>query len=327
MEKVSLIVPVYNVEKYLSKCIESLINQTYDNIEIILINDGSTDNSETICRKYEKDNNNIVFISQQNAGLSEARNSGIDICTGDYIMFIDSDDYVFPSYVSYHMDLAKKYKADLVISGINNYYEGQKLEEEIININCSQQIVSKEIAVKKMLMQDKIDVSASAKLYERKIFNTLRYPKSQIYEDIAVIDKIVEKSNKIVVTTYSGYNYLQRTGSIMHDKMSDKRMSLIRKSYELLELCEKKYPQAKDAAKKRYIRSNYQILQIAIEDPLYLNISKQLRKNILNNRKFIFESKYVSIKMKIATIVLSVGLKPFEIFWKIIMRQRKELKT
>ena len=106
--KVSIIVPVYNVQKYLARCIESLICQTYGNIEIILVNDGSTDGSEDICKEYKNIDNRIIVINQKNAGLSVARNTGIENASGDYLCFVDSDDWVELDYVSFGLDVYKR---------------------------------------------------------------------------------------------------------------------------------------------------------------------------------------------------------------------------
>ena len=113
-ELVSIVVPIYNVDKYLEECIESLKNQTYKNVEIILINDGSTDNSEQICRKEERQDNRIVFINKNNGGSASAKNVGLEIAKGDYISFVDSDDFIELDMIEYMVNTIKKYNADIV---------------------------------------------------------------------------------------------------------------------------------------------------------------------------------------------------------------------
>lgn len=318
---VSVIIPVFNVEKYLISCIESLIMQSYKNIEIILVDDGSSDRSGEICDSYEQNYKYIHVIHQKNEGLSGARNTGIEHATGDYFMFVDSDDFVFENYIQEHLRLAQKYNADLVITRINNFYKISDLSNEDL-INVSDSVVSREEAIRAMLSQDVIDVSASAKLYKKDIFDNIRFPFGALYEDIQIIDKVVEKANVIVKSNYAGYNYLQRSDSIMHSSMSEKRMILIDASQHLIEVCKAKYPKAIDAAIKRYIRNNYLILELSSLDNSYDTCSKLIRRNILNYWNFIYRSHMVSMKTRIATIPLGIGLNSFKLFWKITLKIR-----
>lgn len=131
MEKVSVIIPVYNVEQYLDRCIQSVINQTFNNIEIILINDGSIDNSQKICENYAKKDSRIILINQENMGVSNARNIGINKATGDYITFVDSDDYVDNRYVETLHKYITKYNADVCVCSTYKVYSNGKIEKEI----------------------------------------------------------------------------------------------------------------------------------------------------------------------------------------------------
>ena len=237
---VTVIVPIYNVENYLKKCVNSIINQTYENIEIILIDDGSTDGSGTICDEYLAKDNRIKVIHKKNEGLSKARNVGIEISNGDFITFIDSDDYFDTKFIENMLKIAVESKADLIISGLKDVFEKQK------NIYADESdyytILSKEETYRKVLLQEEIDVSANAKLYQKEIFKNIRYPVGELYEDIKIIDKIIENANKIVYTKYKGYFYLQRNGSIMHSKINKEKFVLLKTMERLLEFIEEKYP-------------------------------------------------------------------------------------
>lgn len=124
-KKVTIIIPVYNVEKYLSRCLNNVINQTYSNIEIILVNDGATDNSQVICEEYKKKDDRIKLLVKENGGLSDARNYGIPYATGDYIAFIDSDDMIHTSYIEYLLNLIEKYNGDISICGYQSFYDSE----------------------------------------------------------------------------------------------------------------------------------------------------------------------------------------------------------
>lgn len=312
---VSIIVPIYNVEKYLKKCIDSLLKQSYSNTEIILIDDGSTDRSPEICDEYMQKDARIKVVHKINGGLSDARNNGIKISEGKYITFVDSDDYLDEHYIEMLYRVIYESNADIVISGIKDYYEGKEIEEDINNINYK--ILTKEETYKRMLLQQGMDVNACGKLYKKHIFDNLNYPKGMLYEDIQIIDKVIEKSNIITYTEYKGYNYLQRTGSIMYGKMSEKRMSLINKTQELIELMKEKYPKNVKAAIKRYVYCNFHVLGRSILDSNFKNESEKIRKNILNYKKNIFKEKIYTKKEKIATFILIMGLPIYKEFWKI----------
>lgn len=310
---ISIIVPIYNVEKYLEKCIRSLIHQSYSKIEILLIDDGSTDECPNICDKFEKEDSRIKTFHKENGGLSDARNKGIEESKGEYITFVDSDDYLDEHYIEILYNVMIKNNADLVISGLKDYYDGEKIKENLDNE--FEEVLTKQQVYRKMFLQDEIDVNACGKLYQKQIFENLKYPKDMLYEDIQIIDDIIERCDKIVYTTYKGYNYLQRTGSIMYGKMSPKRMSLISKTQDLIKLMKKKYPSNIDAAIKRYVYCNFHVLGRAILDDRFNNECKVIRKNILEYKKNIFKENIYTKKEKMAIILLKLGLWWYKMFW------------
>lgn len=320
---VSIIVPVYNVEKYIKKCIESLLEQTYKNIEIILIDDGSTDKSGKICDEYTKEYKNVSCYHKKNGGLSDARNYGIEKAKGKYITFFDSDDFASKEFIEALYDGVKKYDSDIVMSGLNSFSNYNNVKEFDYGVNNIIEL-SKEECYKKMLMQDQIDVNATAKLYKTEIFDNIRFPVGYYYEDIQIVDKVVESAKKISMITYKGYNYLQRNNSIMYGKMSLKRLSLIDKTSELIIFIEKQYPNIKKYAIHRYIYCNFHVLGRSILDDNYIETSKKLRNNILNYKDEINKSSLYSKKEKIALKILQTGLKNYKFFWKLYCKIKRK---
>lgn len=311
---VSIIVPVYNVEKYLKKCIDSIKNQTYDNLEILLVDDGSTDNSGKICDLYSKKDRRIKVIHKENGGLSDARNCGINIISGEYLTFIDSDDFIDNDYIKTLLTIAKKNNADIVISGLFNYYEN---ENNINNnlTNYTESVVSKQKIYEKMFLQRGVDVNATAKLYKSYIFDKIRFPKGKLYEDIQIIDKTIEAANVIVETNYKGYYYLQRKGSIMYGKMSSDRLILETTTKKLIEFISQRYPDIKESIIKRHIYCCFHLLGRSIMDKNYKDVTYSLRKEILTYKKNILSQKIYSKKEKFATIVLMLGIRAYRAFW------------
>lgn len=310
--KVSIIVPVYNVEKYIEKCIQSILTQTYKDYELILVDDGSTDDSGKICDSFEF-HSKIKVIHKENGGLSDARNAGIDVCSGRYILFIDSDDYVKNDYVDTLVTIAYGADADLVISRSVSFYEGELPVRQ--DEGKTFEKINKSECYRRMLLQDGIDVSSWAKLYRRTIFERIRFSKGRLYEDIDIIDKIIEVSHQIVVTDYAGYYYRQRKDSIMYGQFSESRLVLLRSIERLMELMGEKYPENMDAAKRRYVYCNFHLLGRSILDEKYAPFSRQFRNNILKYKKEIFIRDIYTVKERFATLLLLPGLFPFKIVW------------
>lgn len=311
---ISVVVPVYNVEKYLKKCIDSVLKQSFKDFELILVDDGSTDNSGAICDEYA-DDENIKVVHKENGGLADARNVGIDNSTGDYITFLDSDDFIKKDYLSILYNIAIKTKTDVVISKFINFYEGREPNENG-DEDYKFSVVSKEECYRKMLLQEDIDVSATAKMYAKRVFDNIRFVKGQLYEDINIVDQVIEKANGIAITDYAGYCYLQRKGSIMYGNFNESRMSLLQATDRLLQLMKSKYPHNIEAAIYRDIYCSFHLLGRSVMDDDYKEISNQLRKRILSQKKFIFKSRFCQKKEKLATLVLMFGLPVYKLIWK-----------
>ena len=223
MEKVSVIVPIYNVEKYLKKCIESIINQSYQNIEILLINDGSTDNCENICKTYQLSDKRIKYYKKENGGLSSARNMGIDHATGTYLMFVDSDDFIDSMMVEKLINLAKKYDASIVEC---NYFEILENQKTIFK-PMQDKIYSSNEAIVALIKNCGITPTAWNKLYATKLFKDIRYKEGIYHEDEEIIVKLLSNCSKIVETRYPLYFYVKRNGSIINSNFNLKHLDII----------------------------------------------------------------------------------------------------
>lgn len=222
MPKISIIVPVYNVEKYLKDCIESILNQTFKDFELILVNDGSTDNSLEICKYYKKIDSRILIIDKNNGGLSSARNAGLGIAKGDYIAFVDSDDYIHPQMyeILYHEII--KQKADVSMCDFKKVYELDRrlLEQKFITYKESHVLNNKE-ALSQLGEQNAVTyIIACNKLYASRVFEDIRFKDRIVHEDEYIIHRVLYKLNKLVYVKEKLYFYLQREGSIMDKKTS-----------------------------------------------------------------------------------------------------------
>lgn len=209
---ISIIIPVYNVEKYLEKCVESVINQTYKNIEIILVDDGSTDNSGKICDELSKKDERIKLIHKTNGGLSDARNAGLKIAKGNYIGFVDSDDYIKEDMFETLYNLNEEHSSDISIVSYYELYNGK-----IISVRDTKELTEYNNieAMKELLIDTKIQSYAWNKLFKKELFDGLEFPTNKNFEDIATTLLLFEKAEKIVLLEEPKYYYARRDNSII----------------------------------------------------------------------------------------------------------------
>lgn len=222
---ISIIVPIYNVEKLLKKCLESICNQTYSGIEIILVDDGSKDGSLSICNEYAKKDERIVVIHQENKGLSGARNSGIKAARGKYIGFVDSDDYIEEHMYEKMLECIEKEGADVVIG---NYVfvneEGNRLSDSDV---ITDETLSGTDALKKLQTSGRVYyTTAWNKLYKKEIFNGLEFAEGKINEDVFIIHEVFHKCRKVATISDEVYFYVQRENSIMTRELSIGRLDI-----------------------------------------------------------------------------------------------------
>lgn len=308
-KKISVIVPVYQVEEYLEKCIESIINQTYKNLEIILVDDGSKDNCASICDRYQKRDNRIIVIHKENGGLSSARNAGLDIATGELVTFVDSDDYIEEDMLTVLHSNLEENMCDISVCFWKEVFGDESQTDKITkrkkqhSVECMDKIE----AMKKMLYQRGTDSCAWGKLFKMSLFEEVRFPISMIYEDIAIMYSVFDKAEKVVFTDYPGYGYLQRNTSIMKERFSENKMSLITFAEDNERFIKEKYPMLLNAAVSRTVRANFHIyLQIPSEEK-YACYRRQIEENIRARRSIVMRDKDAAKGTKGALLITYLG--------------------
>lgn len=240
MPKISVIVPVYNVEKYLNKCIESILNQTFKDFELILVDDGSPDNCGTICDEYALKDNRIKVIHKENGGLSDARNAGINISQGEYIMFVDSDDYITEQMIEILYNAIISDNSDIALCGLDLVDECGNSINDKKNKSCVEYAcISQHEALDRLCKDEAGYVVACGKLYKKSIFDDIRFPKGKLNEDAFVTYRIYEKCQKISCVSKLMYKYVQRNGSIMNSVATIRNLdaveAFVERTYFLLE--------------------------------------------------------------------------------------------
>lgn len=221
----SIIVPVYNSEKYLSRCLSSLSLQTYQNLEIILIDDGSTDNSSLICDTFKKSHPECIVVHQKNAGLSNARNQGLNIAAGKYVFFLDSDDLIHRETIELLVKTAILTNSNIVACDYIKQYDKEASLDWSLKETLSFSVFNQPEATKMTLLNDDFSVISCSKLYSKALFLKTRFPEGRLHEDEFVTPYIVEKCQTYVRLYVPLYIYVQHEGSIMHCGYSEKSIN------------------------------------------------------------------------------------------------------
>lgn len=300
---ISVIVPIYNVENYLSVCIESLIHQSYKNIEIILVNDGSTDGCELICSEYKKLDSRIIVINKKNGGLSESRNEGMKLSNGEYLMFVDSDDYISLDCIEYLYNLLITNNSNLAIGGVEKFDDStDKTIWSTFNGKELIDIYSKEEAIKDMLING---CASWGRLYERKTHENILFPLGEINEDEAIVIKILDKCDRVIKTNRVVYKYRYRRQSITSTAWHLKKMDWYFHAKENYKFISFKYCSLKKYARYRYCLSIIWCLNnMTINKNLYASQIELLKRELKSIFLSVLNERLLSSKEIIRCFLL-----------------------
>lgn len=255
---VSVVIPIYNVEKYLERCLESIRLQTYRQLEVLLVNDGTLDGSRRIAERYTRTDSRFVLYDKENGGLSSARNYGIRKARGVYITFVDSDDYVDENYVAHMLAAMEKYGADVVAVESQKFWGNRAAARE--NVQKVKRFSNIE-AIADMWYQKHIENFACGKLYRTEMFHEICYPTGTFYEDLGTTYKLFYQAECVVWSSAKLYFYFQREESIMNSQFSIRKLDRLSVSRELLIWAREHCPELEDAAVARLFISNIQVLR------------------------------------------------------------------
>ncbi len=300
---ITVIVPVYKVEKYLPRCIDSIINQTYQNLEIILVDDGSPDECGKICDEYAKKDGRIKVIHKENGGLSSARNAALDVANGEYIGFVDSDDWIEADmYEEMYMQITAS-GADMACCGRYNVYENKPTSELfVLKEPC---LMDSKAAIARALTWNGMDSAACDKLYHKSLFDNIRYPLGKINEDIAIAFRIMEKTKKIIHIGKPKYYYFHRENSITTSDFSVKNLDLLEINNTVRKELMHKYPELTKEISYFYLHNIAYLHTGIIDGDLAKKLNdeyKQLRGILLKNTIAYICNKF-TIREKVKTVL------------------------
>lgn len=295
---ISVVIPVYNVEAYLHYAIESLVNQTYKNFEVLLINDGSTDNSGKLCDKYAQEYDWIRVFHKENGGLSDARNYGVLKATNEWIFFLDPDDYIEPFTFELLSLIQEKYQADLISTKVQTTNEYEKFSKKQFNLETAKK-VTKEEALELMLEDKVATVSACAKLYKKQILEMRPFPVGKIYEDFFVVAEHLRLAGQIVISPVVTYHYYRRLGSIVQSQFTDKRFDFFEAAENNRSIIKEHYnsKELEELLNIKIVQGSFSISSSAAESDVESLLS--IRRKLSSFYWSVFSSPKASFKLKV----------------------------
>ena len=305
---ISVIVPMYCMEKYLRKCLDSISAQTYKNIEVILVDDGSPDKSGSIAEEYAQKDSRFKVIHKSNGGLSDARNTAIPLANGEYLTFIDSDDWISPYYIENLYHAITKENSDLAFSWFENVFVDKAIQSVSTNVLQGYECMQSANCLERMLYQNGVETSAWGKLYRRRIIAELRYPKNKLYEDIPVTYECIKRARKIAIIKNVDYYYFQRPDSIQNVSFNVEKMDAIEHGKCLMKSVERDFPVLLQAAKCRYFSILCNIL-FQIKDQSHEEIKHTLWCEIVKYRWDVIRNKDARKKARLAGLISLFGYK------------------
>ena len=304
--KISIIVPVYNVEQYLERCVESLISQTYKNIEIILVDDGSKDNSGKLCDELAKRDPRILAYHKENGGLSDARNYGIDKATSDYVGFVDSDDFVDEDMYEILLSNLLKYDAEISFCRLYDVYNDKVIKDNTPN---EPYLMTSEQAIKMVLEAKVFSVTAVNKLYKKCLFDQIRFDKGKIAEDAFIMVDLLSRCEKIAATEAKKYYYMHRENSITTQKFTPKFLNVIEAYEKNAKIVAEKYPNLKYQADTRICWAYFYVLDRLLKDEEYKDekLEIELIQSLKKNKRFILNNSLFNSKRKLSFVALLIN--------------------
>lgn len=318
---ISIIIPIYNAEQYLERCLASVVNQAYKNIEIILVNDGSSDDSPLICDKWRLKDTRIKIIHQKNQGVSVARNNGLKICKGNYVSFIDSDDIIDSNFINDAVYIINKENSDFIHFNHQNFKTTSDIQYVKTN-ELNYKKISNEEAIKTLFIDNKKSV-VWGNVYSINLFQNLYFEEDYEYaEDMFIIHKLYSKAKNIIFIDKKSYFYNQTGESLVRSKFNKNKLLVKSATREWAEFCKTYYPALYDLAFAYYLTTVINLCSYLLNKE-YINILTEYREIIKRHYRIIKNNPYITKNDKIKSFLLFYNFKSvYNLFLKLAKWRR-----
>lgn len=319
MPLVSIIVPVYKVEDYVERCVNSILSQTYQNLEVILVDDGSPDSCGAICDRFASHDDRVKVIHQENQGQSAARNHAALEAKGEYIVFVDSDDFISEDHVECLLKMLLKHDADIAIASLFYYYEGQPVPvpsggDQVKEMNAEEAIIA-------MNYNRGFGAMPWSKIYKKELILAHPYPVGVIYEDLATTYKIFSDAQKLVYCNKRIYYWSQRAGSTMHRQFSERQLNGLKAVKEQIQFVKQKHPAVLPSAHARYVFKLIELIEIALNSTDSRQFFRMLKKEMRYAGE-VLKNPHVKKSLKLRLVAVQIGYLPA----KMIFAAHKQIR-
>ena len=300
MDKVAIIIPVYNAEEFLKYSVESVLNQTYSNLEVILVNDGSKDSSGLLCDEYAEKDNRVKVIHVDNGGQSRARNIGVKNATANWIMFLDSDDYYEKKAVEYLISLRDKFNTDMAATTVVEV-RSYNVKDSVERVDLKDAtLLNRETALEEMFYGNIVGTSPVGKLYKKEIVESYPFPEGVIYEDLAIAYEHINACENIAIGKHNLYKYYRRVGSTVNSKFNPKILDFFKAMDCNFNYVERDFPNnsnMRKAVNSRYVLNGLHVVNAMLKSNMTKDLKKQRKdfskywKDVLKNPRVIAKNK------------------------------------
>lgn len=314
---ISVIFPVYNVEEWLEESLESVCSQTYENLEIVVVDDGSTDGSSSVCRKFAANDDRILLVNQANGGLSAARNRGMREARGEYLLFVDSDDVLCPEHVELLYRCLVRHGADIAVTTMTSFSDCFDLEGLQVG---EEESLSPDEAIEVMFYQGRFDSCAQSKLFKRRLWEGIEFPVSYLHEDLPTIYRVFEHASSVVFFPSTSYGYRRNPNGINHSVTREDKIKTLLLLDDVVESYSSDSSRLRDAAICLRQSFAFHLLLNAEEGSISADSRQLLQQSIADNRMAVIRNNRARLKTRVASIASFLGWRATMILFRLARR-------
>lgn len=317
---IGVIVPVYKTQQYLTRCVRSLTEQTYRNLDILLIDDGSPDESGALCDALAEQDPRVRVIHKENGGISDARNWGLEHFRGDYFVFVDSDDYVRPDYIEYLYGLVAEFDCPMAVCGYDVLFtDGNSIRSTA----SDRYIVTAKDCMERLFYDDFVTVGPWAKIYHRSLIGNIRYPVGKLFEDAGTTYRFILQCDRIAFGKASKYFYAVRSQSIVTSDFQEGKLDLLEMSDAMCDAVEERWPDLKAASLRRRVYVRFSTVNQMLDTDLFPEKKEEMLRFIRQNRRAVLRDRQAPKRDKMALLLMTFGYRFYRFAWKLYLKLYK----